>query len=326
MTESNAPRRSRRVLYIVLVFAAVLVVLGLSRKGELVIETAPPGEGYREIGTFPLEFSAMAYNVQARPMFDDTGYKFEGISPLMNPFDIVGFQECFKDHEALWEGTTHPVRVYDGTLRDWYRIVGSGLSTISRFPMKEALHEHFVLSGDNQNKPASKGILLVRNDLGGGVTLDFYNTHLTAGKQEPNIIARPAQVRQLIDYVKRNSPPEHLVIFAGDFNLRSGGEDATLPETYPADLSGLNRGQLLAAICKELGLQNAGETLTGTVPDIVDHILYRSGTTHDLVPLTWKHDTETYFTADGKELSDHEPVIADFRVTEKAAAVVPAAE
>ncbi|MBI1318596.1 MAG: hypothetical protein GC168_06570 [Candidatus Hydrogenedens sp.] len=318
MSGETPARRPRRWPYVLIILILVLVGAAWWRMGSVIVEQAPPGSpGYHATGMLPLEFIVATYNVQARPWFDDTGYKFDGISPKLNPFDLVGIQECFKDHEDLWEGTTHPVRIYDGRLKNWYRSVGSGLSTLSRFPVTEVITEHFAQSGDFQNKPASKGMVLARADLGNGLVLDFYNTHLTAGSKEENKTARPAQVRQLIEFVKRNSPPEHLVIFGGDYNLRAHDLDTSLPADYPADLVGLNRGQLLTAICKELGFTDASETITGAIPEIVDHILYRSSSTHDLVPLTWQHDTETFFAPDGRPLSDHEPLIATFRVTEK---------
>jgi len=271
-----------------------------------------------DASTLPVEFTVAAYNVQARPTFDDTTVKFQEISPLMNEWDLVAIQECFYNHEDLWEGADHPYKYFDNTIDHPFRLVNSGLSILHRIKdTSEAEHVeilHFSHSGDFQNWPASKGILMTRHEFG-DVTLDFYNTHMAAGRKERSQLGKRVQTRELIDFVQEHSPPEHVVIFAGDFNMRPVRAGEPPLDDYSHDLDGLDRNQLFDVIRKETGLIDVGEQLNGPVYNGVDHVLYRSGTTATLEPLSWKHDTETFFAEDGTPLSDHEPIIVRFRLS-----------
>jgi hypothetical protein len=55
------------------------------------------------------EFSIATYNVQARPLFDDSVHKFTRMPKVLEPFDIVSFQEMFKDHALMYAGLSHGV-------------------------------------------------------------------------------------------------------------------------------------------------------------------------------------------------------------------------
>ena len=77
----------------------------------------------------------VAYNVQARPWFDDSVHKFTRMPKVLEPFDIISFQEMFKDHARMYAGLSHPVKVYHAAIQHPFKIVGSGLGTVSRFPL-----------------------------------------------------------------------------------------------------------------------------------------------------------------------------------------------
>lgn len=280
--------------------------------------------GYRAPAGIPLRFSVVTYNVQARPLLDETRTKFAAIGPLLEEFDIVAVQECFKDHHRLWRAAGHPLRVYDNVRLDWARLGASGLSTMARFPLQKALVEKFREPNDprfrfraKRDGLVSKGILLTRLDLGSGVTLDFYNTHLEAGSDERSDEMRRRQTQQLIHIVQTNSPPEHLVIVAGDFNMRPSRKSKPLPPVVPKDLGNLERSQLLAFIMRELGLANASSAGGRPAAALIDHILYRSGTRHQLSPVAWRHESDRFRQIDGTPWSDHDPVSAVFRITSK---------
>lgn len=314
--------RQRLAIVLALLTLSAVPREAWSRVGQVVIEQHDVGSKvYRETRRLPLNLSVLTYNIQARPFLDDTVGKFDAVGPLLDAFDIVAIQECFKDHRRLWANTTHPVRVYDGVRTDWYRVASSGLTTLARFPLRETIVEKFrqpegvrFLFRAKRDGLVSKAIMLTRLDLGRGIVLDFYNLHLEAGGDEASNEARRLQTKQLINTVRTHSPPLHLVILAGDFNMRPGPNQTRLNKTYPPSLNGLDRSQLFSAIERELKLTNAGTNARGTPPDLIDHILYRSGTYHQLIAMGWRHDTKTFVTPSNQPWSDHDPVVADFAV------------
>lgn len=266
------------------------------------------------------EFSIVNYNVQARPWFDDSVHKFTRIPKAVNPYDIVSFQEMFKDHGRMFAGLTHPVKVYHATLRHPFKIVGSGLGTVSRFPLVEAVGMNFTTAGDFQNKPASKGVLLTRY-LVGGLPLDVYTTHMEAGSdRKPEAMwSRRKQSEEIVAFVKAHSDGKSAVILHGDFNMRHSVPGTEDPEIaagrVPAKFDDLDRPHLFDALNAALGLTDLKMATAGEFHDGVDHVLFRSGSGAVLTPLSWEHDTPAFYDEDGAPLSDHEPVIGRFRIS-----------
>lgn len=316
---------AKRLPLIVLVIVVLLAAIGWMRMGKILVEVdgaalakqpEPTGEA--------MEFTAVAYNVQARPWFDDSVHKFERIPKVTNAYDIVTLQECFKDHGRFWKLATQPVKVYDGTLKAPWKIVGSGLGTLSRFPLTETAVWHYTTAGDFQNKPASKGILLTRFEVG-GFPLDVYTTHKEAGKNDEAMASKRKQAQEMVDFVKVNSKPESAVIVLGDFNLRFKQPDAPgtgIPETPPTTFEGLDYYDIIGGICAHLGLRDARTELLGEPHPGVDHVLYRTGNGVELKALTYQHDGPEFYDENQQPLSDHEPVIVKFRIGKPA----PAAE
>jgi endonuclease/exonuclease/phosphatase family metal-dependent hydrolase len=310
-----------RLFFIHSLLAFALCAPCWARTGNLEIEEDPVSSGrYSSTKAKPVRFSIATYNVRARPLLDEVAPKFKAIGPLLDRFDIVALQECFTEHRLLWRGTSFPVRVHDGTRTDWFRPVASGLSTLARFPLRETLAKkfdqpeglRFLLRGKKDGF-ASKGVLLTRFDLGGGRTLDVYNTHMEAGGDDASNEVRRQQARQLIGMIQTHSPPEHAVIVAGDFNMRAPGrKKQSLAPRYPRNLEGLSRPQIYEAVTRELGLVNAA-TISGESPSsLIDHILYRSGSSLRLEPVAWERDTRRFLSTRGEPWSDHEPVITTF--------------
>lgn len=307
----------KRIVLSVLAVAAVLLVFGAWwRMGEVEILVDAAKLPAETSSPQPTEFSVVAYNVQARPVFDDSVHKFERMPAVLNPFDIVTFQECFKDHDRLWAGLTHPVKVYQGTLKNWYRIVGSGLGTVSRFPLTDVESMHYSIAGEFQNKPASKGILLTRFNVG-GQPLDVYTTHKEAGKSPEAMVAKRKQGAEMVEFVKANSNADSAVIVLGDFNLRfkkAGTEGTGIPDAPPASFENLEYYQIIGSICASLNLKDLCSEMTGEPYEHVDHILFRSGAKAILTPLSWQADGPEFYDENKKELSDHVPVIGRFRI------------
>jgi endonuclease/exonuclease/phosphatase family metal-dependent hydrolase len=287
--------------------------------GSLEFEQDPASGDYADTDRQKIVFTVATYNVQARPFLDGAEGKFQAIAPRLNQFDIVALQECFVAHRSLWAQTTFPVRIYDGSRTDWYRLVSSGLSVLSRFRVLEVSAEkfrdpeglRFVFRAKNDGL-ASKGILFARLDLGNGRALDLYNVHMEAGGDDASNEARRLQTKQLINYILAESPPENAVLVVGDFNMKPSAKRKTLVGQYPKDLTGLGRSKLLDVILGELELANAGSLSGAPPPNLIDHILYRSGTTTKLKPAAWRLAKEDFLDEEGAPLSDHDPVVTTF--------------
>lgn len=307
-----------KLLLVAATIALIVAFFTWWRMGRVIVEVNEAALPATPAEPQALEFTAIAYNVQARPLFDKTGAKFDAMSPLLNAYDIVGIQECFYNHEDLWEGTTHPVRIYHGTLRHPLKAVGSGLSILGRFSLEGVESMHFSVPGDQQNAPASKGILLARFRAG-GMPLDVYTTHFAAGRKTRSVRDKPTQTREAIDFVEAHSPREHAVIFLGDFNMKTVPEAERMPEDAIAaakdDLAGLDRDQCFQVLKAALGLTDVMDKLHDRIMDTPDHILYRSGTEAVLRPTQFQYDDQAFYFENGKPLSDHEPIIAHFRLS-----------
>jgi len=301
--------------------AAALLLLGLHTAvcGSLEFEQDSSASGYVPTTSPSLRFTVATYNVRARPLLDDAGTKFTAIAPILDRFDIVALQECFTDHRLLWERTTFPVRVYDGSRTTWYRLVSSGLSVMARFRARTVEVEKFrdpeglrYLFRAKKDGLASKGILFARFEMGEGRFLDFYNVHMEAGSDEASNEARRLQTRQLISYVRSTSPPENAVLLVGDFNMRAKVQRGVRHKACSVDLRGLDRHELLDAITRQLNLANSGN-LAGPAPtEQIDHIFYRPGSNLRLRPVAWRVDKALFQSKAGVPWSDHDPVIATF--------------
>jgi len=319
-------------LAILLVAAGVMVLMRGTGGFSIYSNEAA---SYRE-APLPVEFVVCTYNVQGRPVLDDTKAKFPEIGQRLSPFDIVGLQECFVDDDLIFIHSDFPTMVYDGTLRSPFKLVGSGLANLGRFPVIEAIGMHYSSKGEFQNRPASKGILLTRHDIGGH-TVDVYNTHMEAGGSDAAMEARRVQVKELAAFVHENSPPAHSVIFVGDFNmspLREHHLDAAREEGYDPPESGINfRLVGFQRMMDGLGegFRDASDEIHGTpgpyseknqdAPwwrrrgrEDIDRILFRAGEGVTLEPLEWEKHIEDFRADDGELLSDHDPISVRFRL------------
>ncbi len=318
---------TRAVLGTIALLAVIVLGFFLLRGPGVIFVEEALAEDLRYLGgSLPIEFTIATYNVQGRPLMDDTRGKFPEIGSRLEPFDIIGFQELFVNHDLLWGAMDHPVKVFDGTLRSRFKLVGPGLSTVGRFPLMETVQMHFTSKGEFQNRVASKGILLTRFNIGGH-TVDVYNTHMEAGSSAEAAEARYLQVEELAAFVGRNSPPEHSVIFLGDFNMRPLRDYHT-----DADIDSKLLGFQLIMEGLGEGFRDASDEINGIPVSLtaenydapwrrspgsgedIDRILFRPGTGVSLEPLHWEKHVEAFRADSGEPLSDHDLVSVRFRL------------
>lgn len=303
-----------------LVATLLCVILLVRSGGDEVVrglpDTAAAPSPAKPSGAF--EFSAIIYNVQARPWLDDAREKLPKISPLLNGYDIVGIEECFQRHPLLWAEADYPNKVYFGRLSYPWKLANSGLSVLTALPMGEVEMEHYRKQGEFQNRIASKGIVLTRLNAG-GYPLDFYLTHMEAGDRGEAQVARMEQALQVVDFVKRHSPETHAVLLAGDFNMMPLRPAKTPKEYSPAhftdeaDLKG--RTAAFQTMYEGLNLRDASDELYGPVRDDIERFLFRAPTGAKMEALSLEQDHQHFKRSDGSPLSDGSPYIVRFRLS-----------
>ncbi len=274
------------------------LVLGLLTFVLLGSSCCAPGEPTREG-----ELLALTYNVHGLPPIvtnDDTPGRMELISPLLNGFDIVGLQEDFEDdyHAALVAEAEYPTEVRFAEPLPG-RGYGSGLALLALLPELEHFFEHFEdcegYTDHASDCLASKGFQMIRLDLGHGLTLDVYNTHMEAGGSEDDDLARSTQTDQIIAAMARLSQGA-AILFLGDTNCH--GDD-------PEDAA------LIERLVAEIGLTDACDALGCPEPGRIDRLMFRGGDDLTLEPVEWTVE-EAFFDGEGVPLSDHDAISTRF--------------
>lgn len=236
-------------------------------------------------------------------------------------FDVVGFQEVFyvKDRRLLIEAAARAGLVYSHYFHSG--VMGSGLLTLSRYPIVQTSFKRFKLNGRPQDLVrmdyyAGKGVGRVRMATPDG-PVDVYNSHLIAPYLEfgPDRFAahRVAQAVEMGRYIVEQSS-EVAAVLVGDMNCYP--DDTTYATMVLA-------GSLLEA-CNEAC---AGETeailadrngyATIHPPDHYDYVFGRSGPKHHLVSKRTRFvlGGEPEPNPDGlRGYSDHYGVLAEFEM------------
>ena len=253
------------------------------------------------------EIHVLNYNVAGFPSVIkdvDAETRIPQIAPLLPQFDIAGLQEIWSVdfYEMLAEGSGATTqRRFDEKFED--NPTGSGLATFTRFELVESHHEHFgSCYGTISNASdclASKGFQMLRLKLAEGAELDFYNTHLEAGRGEEDLAARDVQVDMLVEFINRVSA-DRAVLLVGDLNLHDDPDDPQFVQ-----LTRLLDGAQLDDSCDNVDCDQPGR---------IERLLTRDGGGVTIESISWAND-EQFYDADGDKLSDHPAISARFAWT-----------
>jgi endonuclease/exonuclease/phosphatase family metal-dependent hydrolase len=264
--------------------------------------------------------TALTYNVAGLPEGLSGSHpeaNMPQIGPKLNDFDLVLVQESWLTpdpnptpfrtyHEILEETSTldyssTPLPAPLGKDPDRSSAqLSDGLNQFSRFEFEPALdHVRWPDCGqDAADCLATKGFTLSVVSLASGVDIDVYNLHMEAGNED--FALRETDVALLGDYISQHSA-DRAVIVGGDFNLHIEDE----PD-----------GTQFSSLLEAADLEDACETLGCPEPHRIDKFLYRSSADLTITPTSWSI-AEGFVDAEGKPLSDHEPVVVDFEWTAK---------
>lgn len=84
--------------------------------------------------TQALEFTALTYNIQARPILDRADLKIPQIAPLLDIYSVVGIQECFDKCHLLKHSKLPHQFIFDQKLPQ--KSTGSGLAMLTGFKVR----------------------------------------------------------------------------------------------------------------------------------------------------------------------------------------------
>lgn len=217
------------------------------------------------------------------------------IGGMLNRFDVALVQEDFAYPELLRQRSLLPYRS-PGFVRGEQLHFGDGLSLLSRFPAQAAGREPWTACHGVVDSYfdclTPKGLAWWRVELSPGTSIDVYNVHLDAGATRLDVLARQAQLSQLVVAIGRASTGRGLIL-GGDFNLTA--------DELPA-FRKLMVSAGLVDVCQEL---RCGQKAR------LDRLLFRSGSSLRLLARSWRVD-HGFRDAQGRPLSDHEPVVASF--------------
>ncbi|MFD0854618.1 endonuclease, partial [Actinomadura adrarensis] len=264
-------------------------------------------------------FRALTYNIAGLP---------EGLSSAPTPrqsatttigerlggFDVINVQEDFNYHAYLYAADDHPYR----TPTSGGAPFGSGLNSLHNQPYSD-LHrvtwdDCYIGSADCLTP---KGFTFHRVRLGEGVYLDVYNLHADAGSLAQDEAARRANHAQLTSYIRSQSVG-NAVLVMGDTNTRytRAGDriaqfaaDNGLTDVWVQRVRG---GNAPVQGTPDLGCPGANP---GVQCEVVDKILYRSSRFLTLNATSYENLDADFRAADGRALSDHFPIAANFTWT-----------
>jgi hypothetical protein len=213
------------------------------------------------------------------------------IGALLNLYDVAVVQEDFAFHSDLAGGAAHPYRS-EPLLPASDPGIGDGLTVFSRMRLSRPERVTWTACNgrfsDGWDCLAPKGFLAVTCELFPGVELDLYDVHFDSGGSKADILARRAQLEQLLQYLERRSPGRAVVI-AGDTNMGRESE-------------GLVQGLLLRA-----GLTDACRSLSCDRPSLIDRVMYRGSSQVHIAAKRFIID-DRFVRKDGAPLSDHDAI------------------
>ncbi|WP_176611291.1 endonuclease/exonuclease/phosphatase family protein [Actinomadura sp. WMMB 499] len=299
-------RRSLRVLTLTAAASLIAAVPVLTTGPAHAGETTASGT-----------FSALTYNVAGLPEFLSSAptprrEAHRAIGERIAPFDIVNVQEDFNYHAYLYETNDHPYR----TPTSGGVPFGSGLNSLHHLPYdgldRVTWDDCFIGSGDCLTP---KGFSFHRVRLAEGVHLDVYNLHADAGSLPGDEAARRANHAQLTSYIGARSAG-NAVLVMGDTNTRYTREGDRIAE-FAAD-NGLTDAWVRLARGGRAPAPGdpaltCAEVDPGTGCEVVDKILYRGGGGLRLDATGYANLDAGFRDAEGRKLSDHFPIAADFR-------------
>ncbi|MGO4730219.1 jacalin-like lectin [Paenibacillus sp. 2KB_22] len=267
-------------------------------------------------GTVSGSFNVLSYNVGGLPDLVSSSNPKEytvQISPKLNNYDIINVQEDFNYHNELISQVTLPYITTTSGIAGF----GSGLNSLSKYPFRDLKRitwdKRSGLFDNGSDELTPKGFTAATYEIAPQVKVDVYNLHADAGSDDKSLEARQDNIKQLSNYIKEHSDGNAVIVF-GDTNTRytraADNIELLMSENGLRDpWIDLIRGGNIPADGD--ALMDASD-IHGPNYEIVDKILYRGSKALSLNAQSYRLENQTFVDPNGKQLSDHYPITAEF--------------
>ncbi len=281
-------------------------------------------------------FSVMTYNVRGLPpqVIEDRTAEIAAIAPLLEDFHTAGgshagipavvlLQELFYQpyYNVLTNAATVSYPFKTAKDSGGPSGIGDGLNILSDFLFTGFDRTQWTMcfgtgGASGSDCDTNKGYSFSRHQFASGATVDFYDLHADAGQDTGSRAARRDNITQLVAAINTSSPAGTAFIVMGDSNslyTRSPNDNigTVLSGTGATDVwvELVNGGTVPAP-----GPDNdsgCDANPSGAACELIDKVLYRSGTDVTLTPIDYDV-LKTLFSDAGGDLSDHIPVSVTF--------------
>lgn len=218
-------------------FLLLSIFLGACAHDPPVEKSSPAG---KTSGSATLR--VVTFNTHGIPFFTGAhGKRSAEIARLVGSenVDVVAFQEAFHgpDRRLMCDLLARAGLPYHHYFRSW--VFGSGLLTVSRYPIRETAFHRFSRGGNpfalrQADWWAGKGAGRVTVSLAGFGDIEVINTHLHARYRGDHYKAvRQSQLGELADFLAASRDTNRPVLLLGDLNhtLRDPGWQRCIRET-----------------------------------------------------------------------------------------------
>lgn len=280
--------------------------------------------------------AVLSYNVRGLPkeVIEDRTAQIAAIAPKLEDIHTAGggfdgrnslvlLQELFD--AGYYSTLTDPMTVSYPfvTSKDTGgpSMIGDGLNMLSDFSFAGFARTQWMdcfgsFGSNGSDCDTNKGYSFAEITVASGAVVHVYNLHADAGQDEGSRTARRKNIQQLTAAINANSPAGTAVIVMGDTNSRYTRTPNDNIETL---LSGADLDDVWVELVRG-SLPGMGSDIeSGCVMDpgganceLIDKILYRSGSDVTLTPTTYDALQDFFSDAMGNDLSDHIPVYALF--------------
>ncbi|MCP4132103.1 MAG: hypothetical protein GY754_14100 [bacterium] len=270
-------------------------------------------------------FNVTSFNVDGFPktIGGNSNSEFKQIAIILEDLglDLVVFQELFTKtkHSKLKDKTTTGTYPYRSKhFRGTRTSFGDGLLRYSTFPFDKSSSgfdrvqwkkcagdlDDYLIDGENPDCLTEKGFTMSRTDIDADLSIDVYNLHGDAGRDNDSLDVKAVNMSQFADYINTNSAG-NVVVVAGDFNLGWGDGK---PEEHR---------EIIDQFIADTGVTFACEVVTGSIDNCSnefnkpDHIVYKDNDEYSLSVASLFYRSE-FVDDDGDDLSDHWAMTAEF--------------
>lgn len=262
-----------------------------------------------------MNLTLLSYNIQSRPILDNSLKKAKLIGPKLHGYEFCGIMESWIYSQELADYTNYTNKIISTKKRHWYTLLGCGLVTLSNFTLVDQHVHIYTYAANPQDLVASKGFMMTRWLLSPGVYLTTILTHMQADFTNCLMDGSKASMDQaieLVSYINSYVPKTDGLVFYGDQNIgpaRTYDYKEYHDAGYLSNEDVNRRSAIYNYIVNSLNLVDVWDQLY-VAPnnyDGFDRFFYRASSSVNIVANIIKRNN-TFVDDNGEPLSDSMPV------------------